>query len=88
MKQIFKIGILVFLGFIAFTSSCTKDKFTEEDAYANQEDLELLKDSLATAQAMLDNEFAMEMELLRDSLQKAGGIIDYSVAAVLATDAS
>jgi len=88
MKQIFKIGILVFLGFIAFTSSCTKDVFTEEDAYANQEDLELLKDSLATAQAMLDNEFAMEMELLRDSLKKAGGIIDYSVIAVLATDAS
>jgi len=88
MKQIFKLGILVFLGFIAFTSSCTKDVFTEEDAYANQEDLELLKDSLAIAQATLDHEYAMEMELLRDSLKKAGGIIDYSVAAVLATDAS
>jgi hypothetical protein len=89
MKQIFKLGILLLIGgFIAFSSSCTKDVFTEEDAYANQEDLELLKDSLATAQAELNNEFAVEMELLRDSLKKAGGIIDYSVLAVLGSDAS
>jgi len=89
MKQIFKLGILLLIGgFIAFSSSCTKDVFTEEDAYANQEDLELLKDSLAMAQAELNNEFAVEMELLRDSLKKAGGIIDYSVVAVLGSDAS
>ncbi|OFY44727.1 MAG: hypothetical protein A2Z69_01265 [Bacteroidetes bacterium RBG_13_44_24] len=77
MKQILKLGILILAGFIAFNSSCTKDVFTEEDAFANQEDLELLKDSLATAQA-----------LLRDSLQKAGGIIDYSVGVALGSDAS
>lgn len=88
MKQILKFGILIFIGFFAFASSCTKDVFTEEDAYANQEDLELLKDSLAMAQAAMNNEFTVEMELLRDSLKKAGGIIDYSVMAVLATDAS
>ncbi len=88
MKQILKFGILIFIGFFAFASSCTKDVFTEEDAYANQEDLTRLKDSLSTAQAMLNNEFAIEMELLRDSLKKTGGIIDYSVAAVLASDAS
>jgi hypothetical protein len=88
MKQILKFGILIFIGFFAFASSCTKDVFTEEDAYANQEDLEVLKDSLALAQAAMDHEYAMEMELLRDSLKKAGGIIDYSVVAVLATDAS
>jgi hypothetical protein len=77
MKQILKLGILALAGFIVFNSSCTKDVFTEEDAFANQEDLELLKDSLATAQA-----------LLRDSLQKAGGIIDYSVGVALGSDAS
>jgi hypothetical protein len=77
MKQILKIGILVLFGFIVFNSSCTKDVFTEKDAFANQEDLTLLKDSLATAQA-----------LLLDSLQKAGGIINYSVGVVLASDAS
>jgi hypothetical protein len=88
MKQILKFGILVFLGFFVFTSSCKKDVFTEEDAYASQEDLELLKDSLALAQATLDHEYTMEMELLRDSLKKAGGIIDYSVISVLASDAS
>jgi hypothetical protein len=77
MKQILKIGILVFLGFIAFTSSCTKDVFTEKDAFSNQQDLELLKDSLATSQA-----------LLLDSLQKAGGIINYSVGVALGSDAS
>ncbi len=88
MKQILKFGILVFLGFFVFASSCKKDVFTEEDAYANQEDLELLKDSLAIAQATLDHEYTMEMELLRDSLKKAGGIIDYYVIAVLASDAS
>jgi len=88
MKQIFKLGILFLAGFIAFSSSCTKDVFTEEDAYANQEDLELLKDSLATAQAQMNNDFAIQMELLRDSLRRAGGVIDYSVIAVLASDAS
>ncbi|MFH0843058.1 MAG: hypothetical protein V1903_10600 [Bacteroidota bacterium] len=88
MKQIFKLGILFLAGFFAFSSSCTKDVFTEEDAFANQEDLELLKDSLATAQAQMNNDFAREMELLRDSLKRAGGIIDYSVAAVLASDAA
>ncbi len=77
MKQIFKLGILFFAGFIAFSSSCTKDVFTEEDAFGKQEDLELLKDSLATANA-----------LLMDSLQKAGGIINYSVAVALGSDAS
>jgi hypothetical protein len=77
MKQILKIGILVFLGFVAFISSCTKDTFTEEDAYAKQQDLVLLQDSLATRQ-----------EFIRDSLQKMGGIINYSVAAVLASDAA
>jgi hypothetical protein len=89
MKQILKLGILfIFAGFISFSTSCTKDVFTEQDAFTNQEDLELLKDSLALAQAKLNNDFAREMELLRDSLKKAGGIIDYSVAAVLASDAA
>lgn len=60
-----------------FSSSCTKEVFTEEDAYTNQKDLELLKDSISTSQA-----------LLRDSLQKAGGIINYSVSVVLGSDAS
>jgi hypothetical protein len=77
MKQILKIGILIFIGFVALISSCTKDTFTEEDAFTKQKDLELLKDSLATRQ-----------ELMRDSLQKMGGIINYSVAAVLASDAT
>lgn len=77
MKQILKIGILVFTGFIALISSCTKETFTEEDAYAKQKDLELLKDSLATRQLFV-----------RDSLQKLGGVINYSVATVLASDAA
>lgn len=77
MKQILKIGILILFGFIVFNSSCTKDVFTEKDAFTNQQDLELLKDSLATSQA-----------LLLDSLQKAGGIINYSVGIALGSDAS
>lgn len=77
MKQIFRTGILLVAGFMLLISSCTKDVFTEEDAFENQQDLELLKDSLATSQA-----------LLRDSLQKAGGIINYSVAVALGSDAS
>jgi len=87
MKQIFRTGILLVAGFMLLFSSCTKDVFTEEDAFANQEDLELLKDSLAMAQAEMDHEYAIAMELLRDSLKKTGGIIDYSVAAVFASDA-
>ncbi len=77
MKQIWKVGILVFTGFVALISSCTKDTFTEEDAFSKQQDLELLRDSLATRQ-----------EILRDSLQKVGGVINYSVATVLASDAA
>jgi hypothetical protein len=88
MKQISKFGILLLIGFVVFFSSCQKDVFTEEDAFTNQQDLELLKDSLALAQAAMDHDYAIQMELLRDSLRKAGGIIDYSVIAVLATDAS
>ena len=77
MKKILKIGILIFLGFIALISSCTKDTFTEEDAFLKQQDMELLKDSLATRQL-----------IIRDSLQKIGGVINYSVATVLASDAA
>ena len=80
MKKIIYLGILVLIGFIALVSSCQKDTFTEEDAYTKQTDLELLRDSLAQKQA--------RQEWIRDSLRHEGGVINYSVGAVLASDAS
>jgi len=77
MKKLLNLLVLVILGFFILVSSCTKETFTEADAYASQADLALLQDSIAKSQA-----------LLLDSLRKVGGIIDYSVAIVNASDAS
>ena len=68
MKRIFLFAILLFIGFSAMITSCTKDVFTEKDAFGEQQKLELTRDSLERS-----------MELLRDSLRKVGGVINYSV---------
>jgi hypothetical protein len=77
MKKLLNLLILVILGFFILVSSCTKETFTEADAYASQSDLALLQDSIAKSQA-----------LLLDSLRKEGGIINYSVAAVDGSNSS
>ncbi len=77
MKKVLFFSIFLFLGFFAFFTSCTKDVFTEKDAFGEQQKLELTRDSLSRS-----------MELLRDSLRKVGGVINYSVGAVLASDAT
>ena len=77
MKRIFLFAILIFIGFSAMITSCTKDVFTEKDAFGEQQKLELTRDSLER-----------NMELLRDSLRKVGGVINYSVGVVLASDAA
>jgi hypothetical protein len=77
MKKILFPVVILCIGFLAFISSCVKDTFTEKDAYSAQQDLITLQDSLQRSQ-----------ELLRDSLKNIGGVINYSVAAVLASDAS
>ena len=77
MKKILSFSVILFIGLLTIISSCTKDKFTEQSAYNAQKNLASLQDSLTKSQI-----------LLRDSLKKAGGVINYSVAAVLASDAS
>jgi len=77
MKKILSFSVILFIGLLAFISSCTKDKFTEQSAYNAQKNLASLQDSLTKSQI-----------LLRDSLKNAGGVINYSVAAVLASDAN
>lgn len=77
MKKILNLIIPVILGFMLMVSSCKKETFTEADAYASQTDLAILQDSIAKSQA-----------LLLDSLRKVGGIINYSVAAVDASNSS
>lgn len=77
MKKNLSLAIVLFIGLLAFVSSCVKDTFTEKNAYTEQQKLAILTDSLQKSQA-----------LLLDSLKKVGGVINYSVAAVLASDAS
>ena len=71
------LAVILCIGLLAFISSCVKDTFTEKDAFTEQQKLELLRDSLQQGQ-----------ELLRDSLKKVGGVINYSVGAILASDAT
>ena len=77
MKKNLSLAVILFIGLLAFVSSCVKDTFTEKNAYTEQQKLAMLTDSLQKSQA-----------LLLDSLKKVGGVINYSVAAVLASDAS
>jgi hypothetical protein len=77
MKKNLSVIVFLFIGILAFVSSCVKDTFTEKDAFAQQQNLATLNDSLAKSQA-----------LLLDSLKKEGGVINYSVTAVLASDAN
>lgn len=77
MKKNLSLAAVLFIGLLAFVSSCKKDTFTEKNAYTEQQKLALLTDSLAKSHAVL-----------LDSLKKVGGVINYSVAAVLASDAS
>jgi len=67
---------VIAIAIIVAIASCVKDQFTIDDALKGEEDLVILKDSLAK-----------EMELLRDSLQRTGGVITYSVNVVDAGDA-
>jgi hypothetical protein len=77
MKKNLSFTVILFIGLLAFISSCTKDKFSEQDAYNAQKDLENLQDSLTKSQI-----------LLRDSLKNVGGVINYSVGVILASDAN
>jgi hypothetical protein len=77
MKKTLAIAVILIAGLLAFVSSCTKDKFTEKDAYNAQKELASLQDSLSRSQI-----------LLRDSLKNVGGVINYSVGAILAGDAN
>jgi hypothetical protein len=88
MKKNLSIAVLLFIGLLAFFSSCVKDTFTEGDAYSEQRKNELLKDSLAKSQLETEASLAQQQALLLDSLKKIGGVINYSVAAVVASESS
>ncbi len=77
MKKNLSIFVFLFIGILAFVSSCVKDTFTEKDAFTEQQKLAILNDSIQKSQA-----------LLLDSLKKEGGVINYTVTAVLASDAN
>jgi hypothetical protein len=77
MKKNLSLAVFLLIGLLAFVSSCVKDTFTEKDAFSAQTNLATLQDSLQRSQA-----------LLLDSLKRSGGVINYSVAAILASDAS
>jgi hypothetical protein len=88
MKKNLYISVILFLGLLWAISSCVKDTFTEQDAYAEQRKAELLKDSLAKAQAASAANLSMQQILLLDSLKKVGGVINYSVDVVVASKSS
>ena len=77
MKKNLSLAVFLLIGLLAFVSSCVKDTFTEKDAFSAQTNLATLQDSLQRKQA-----------LLLDSLKHSGGVINYSVTAVLASDAN
>lgn len=88
MKKNLIFGGILFIGLLAFISSCVKDTFSEKDAYAEQQKLAQLKDSLDKSQTVLKDSLSNRNVILRDSLKQVGGVINYSVSAVLASDAT
>lgn len=88
MKKNLLFAVILSIGLAALINSCVKDTFTEEDAYAQQRKNELLKDSLAQAKLLTEANLSTEQILLLDSLKKVGGVINYSVAAVIASESS
>lgn len=88
MKKNLTLSVILVIGLLAFISSCVKDTFTEQDAYSEQRKNELLQDSIAKSKLEMEASLTQEQILLLDSLKKVGGVINYSVAAVIASDAS
>ena len=88
MKKNLFFAVILSIGLAALINSCVKDTFTEEDAYAQQRKNELLQDSLAQAKLLAEANLSTEQILLLDSLKKVGGVINYSVAAVIASESS
>lgn len=88
MKKNLFSAVILSIGLAALINSCVKDTFTEEDAYAQQRKNELLQDSLAKAKLLTEANLTTEQIMLLDSLKKVGGVINYSVAAVIASESS
>jgi hypothetical protein len=99
MKKNLTLAVILFIGLVAFMSSCVKDTFTELDAYSEQRKNEQLQDSIAKSQAELEAQLAKEQAefeaglteqqiLLLDSLKKIGGTINYSVSVVSASESA
>jgi len=88
MKKNLTLAVILCIGLLAFIGSCTKETFTEKDAYSEQRKNEQLQDSIAKSQAEFEAGLSEKQILLLDSLKKAGGTINYSVATVVASQSS
>jgi hypothetical protein len=86
-KNLFFAAILC-IGLLAIINSCVKDTFTEQDAYNEQRKTAVQQDSLTKSQMEFEAQLAQDQALLLDSLKKVGGVINYSVAAVVASESS
>jgi len=88
MKKNLFVAAILCIGLLAIINSCTKDTFTQEDAYNQQRINAKTADSIAKSQMELEAQLATEQALLLDSLKKVGGVINYSVGVVVASESS
>lgn len=88
MKKNLFLAAILCIGLTALFNSCVKDTFTEQDAYNEQRKAAITQDSIAKSQMEFEAQLAKDQALLLDSLKKVGGVINYSVAAVIASESS